>query len=81
MWMYVCTQSRNIEHECVCTVDILIALFCFFSSKEKARIVLHNMMNAPVGTIFACDTEVSDIDLKTQGECCTTVCAKKVILQ
>jgi hypothetical protein len=57
------------------------AILLVFSSKERARIVLHNMMNAPAGTIFACDTEVSDIDLKTQGECCTTVCAKKVILQ
>eukprot|EP01036_Dinobryon_divergens_P031325 gene31325-40700_t len=36
-------------------------------SKEKARVVLHNMMNAGRDTVFACDTEVADIDLKTQG--------------
>ena len=35
--------------------------------------VLHNMMNAARDTIFACDTEVSEIDLKTQGVLVDTV--------
>ena len=34
----------------------------------KARIALEKMNKAPVGTVFACDTEVSEIDLKTQGK-------------
>jgi len=34
---------------------------------EKARNALAKMNRAPAGTIFACDTEVSEIDLKTQG--------------
>lgn len=36
-------------------------------TKERAQIVLQNMKNAPPNTIFACDTEVADIDVKTQG--------------
>jgi hypothetical protein len=50
-------KSADLDWKKIAVIDTVI----------KARIALNRMESVPEDTIFACDTEVADIDVKTQG--------------